>query len=115
MNLFASAQRITPIECRLLARAGGYWLTNQQLSERSTLPRSTVRRLSELTSWAGVPVDEADLFSRACGVDLLHPRRSIDYINRRSFAHLKCNPRYRDKLIGILKAFRESQLSSTHQ
>lgn len=111
MNLLSSLNRITPIECRLLARVDGMWPTNQLISVYSGLPTSTIRRLSELTSWAGVTVEEATKFSHGCGVDLLHPRRSIDYINRRSFAHLKCNPRYRDKLVGILRDFRNSQQS----
>ena len=111
MNLLSSLNRITPIECRLLARADGLWPTNRELAGTANLPISTVRRLSELTSWEDVTVGEAMKFSTACGVDLLHPRRSIDYINRRSFAHLKCNPRYRDKLVGILRDFRNSQQS----
>lgn len=58
-------------------------LTVREIAARSGLPRSTVCELSKLTTWKSVTVGNAFLFASACGVDLLHPRRQIEYVKHR--------------------------------
>lgn len=66
--------RLPPCLCRLFARkqSDRGWVpkSHQDIANDSGLPKSTVADMSRKQSWRGFRIDEADQFSRACGVNL---------------------------------------------
>lgn len=52
------------------------------ISERSGLSYGAVRRLSNKRTWANVPPSMIDRFASACGVDMLHLKRTVFYLKR---------------------------------
>ena len=95
ITLLDKLTTLPPYKLRLLARHK--WkrrpMTNLQISERSGLALETVRRLSRCRSWNKITVETMLRFSAACGVEMLHQRRAIQFIKEsdgfKNAAHLK--------------------------
>ena len=104
MTLIQTLNRFPPCLCRLVARKGRTPLTLAQIASLSGLSVSTVRALSAKKSWCGVSIDAVQSFSSACGVDILHPRRQIDFLRRRKKAHWRMNNAYYNRFIVSLSA-----------
>lgn len=77
--------RVPPFLCRMVARDKahrGRRLSLVEISIASGLSYGAVRRLSHKRTWANVPPCIIDRFASACGVDLLHLKRTIFYLKR---------------------------------
>ncbi|HYF35178.1 MAG TPA: hypothetical protein VD994_07830 [Prosthecobacter sp.] len=95
--------QIPPRVCRVLARDHrGKALTRKQLAARSGLSEWFILFVSRLEKWDEVSVSSAQAFSRACGVDLLRPRRVLEYIKRGQFTHIR-DCRDRAYLLRLMK------------
>lgn len=55
-------------------------LTDVEIAKASGLSVPTVRRIASLKSWRTLKIDVAHRFAKACGHDLLRPRRSLQYL-----------------------------------
>lgn len=62
------------------------------LAEKSGLDRSTITKLSHLTSWEHCTLDTILRFSEACGVDLLRPARAVRALKRNKLVYLQTCP-----------------------
>lgn len=89
--LLATANQVPPFVCRLIARkkSGFHALSHSDISKISGIPRSSVADLSRLTSWDGIPIDVADRFASACGVNLTRPRQHLRWLRRAGMIHIK--------------------------
>lgn len=89
--ILAAANRLPPFVCRLIARdrSGLHALSHSDLAKLSGLPRSSVADISRLTSWEGVPMDVADRFASACGVNLTRPARHLTWLRESGMIHIK--------------------------
>lgn len=76
--------KLPPFVCRLHARKknGQESASCTDLAKRSGLSRSYIAVLSQRTTWVGIPVDVADKFAQACGVDFMAPWKVADYFRR---------------------------------
>lgn len=102
-TLFEIAERFPPRICRLLAhKRGAAPLSHREIASLSGLSKSTVAALSTKSTWAGISIDTVVKFSRACGVNLAAPSKTLDYIRRRKQAHLKKAKGNQAKLVGRL-------------
>lgn len=84
-SLLTKLNSCPPFLCRILARKnrGRAGLSHDELAERSGLARSTIAALSFKTSWEGIPVDTADRFAQACGVNHLSAKRQVYFMVHR--------------------------------
>lgn len=85
MSLTAHLDNIPPCLCRIAARDPkriGRRLSIMELSAKSGLSYGATRRLSLKKTWGNTPPVIIDKFAGACGVDLLHPKRTIEYLKR---------------------------------
>ncbi len=89
-SILECLDRVPPCICRLLARTGRgrKSLSNAQIAVLASISKNTVHRLSNRTSWSGFTIDVIMRFSKACGVDLLKPKRQMDYLRRGQFLHV---------------------------
>lgn len=96
--------KMPPCLCRILAREDGRALSLAELSERTGIDKSYLSKLSRRDKWDGTKIDTIEAFADACGVDLLHPRRQIDYLKRRRLSHItkSNNKDYYSKLFNLL-------------
>lgn len=53
-----------------------------ELSTLAGMSYGAFRRLSNKRTFAGTPPSTIDKFTAACGVDILHPKRTIQYLVR---------------------------------
>lgn len=85
------ANRVPPLLCRLFARKknGQAPMSHADLAKASGLSRSTVSRISYAKEWDDIPMETADRFSRACGVDLTRPAPVIKWFRRAGMMHVK--------------------------
>lgn len=85
MTLRERLNRFPPFLCRSVARKGrGYEMLNlREIAKRSGLPLATVSRIAYLRTWDSLSLGVIERFSLACGVDVLHPRRHVDWLKRR--------------------------------
>lgn len=84
---------LPPCIVRFLARHNGRRVTSQEIATKAKMSRLTVIRYSQMKSWKTIPVGVAERFSRACGHDLLRPRRNLQFLARfvktgRGLSHL---------------------------
>ena len=90
--------RFPPFLCRLVARKGRgkgcKMLTLSEISMASGLDVSTVSRLSKRRKWDKEPVWVVSKFAEGCGVNLMHPRRHLDYLKRRKKISIKRREKY---------------------
>lgn len=85
MTLTETIDRFPPCLCRIVARDPnhrGRRLSLHELSKASGLSYGAIARLSRKKSWGNVPPMMIDRFADACGVDLLHPKRKMQYLKR---------------------------------
>lgn len=87
----AKINLVNPQVCRLVARKcnGRRPMTNADIAHVSGLSRATIKRLYRLDRWDSVPLKTAFLYSMACGVDLMRPWITLDFIRRRKATHMK--------------------------
>lgn len=92
--LLERANKLPPFVCRIIARTRTNGLrrwaprSHAEIAELSQLPRSTVASISTRISWAGIPIEIADRFAAACGVDLNQPGRHLRWLRTARFQHL---------------------------
>lgn len=89
---------LPPCIVRFLARRGGRRLTSDEIAEAAQMSKLTIYRYSRKKSWAGIPIGAAERFAKACGHDLLRPRRNLQFLARfirtgRGLAHLSLRER----------------------
>jgi hypothetical protein len=91
MTLLEVANQFPPCACRFLARKknGHLPMSHRDLAAASGLSKTKVAELSLRRSWEGVPIDVVEAFSKACGVDLLRPGRTWEYLRRYKRVHLQ--------------------------
>jgi hypothetical protein len=85
MSLVQKLDALPPCLVRLIARDPkhpGRRLPLMAIAERAGLSYGATARLSLKRSWSNVTPKVIDSFCSACGVDLLHPKRSVDYLKR---------------------------------
>jgi hypothetical protein len=85
MSLVKKLDAIPPCLVRLIARDPrhpGRRLPLLAIAERAGLSYGATRRLSLKRSWGNVTPRIIDSFCSACGVDILHPKSSVDYLKR---------------------------------
>ncbi len=85
------ANKFPPHICRYVARKkhGLEPMSHADIARKSGLSRSFVASLSKRKTWKGIPVNVIDSFSRACGVDILVPKRTIEFLRHSKKAHLR--------------------------
>ena len=90
-SLMAKLNKFPPFLCRFVARdkSGQRPLSNQDIAKRSGLNEQAVCKICRLKTWNDLTLDTIERFSSACGVNLLHPRRHLDFLKRRSQIHAK--------------------------
>lgn len=78
-SLIEKLDRVPPYLCRLMAttRWGRKGLSHDELAHRSGLTKSTISRLSRLTTWRNITLDTVQRFADACGVDLLRTKTTL--------------------------------------
>lgn len=111
LTLQQQLDKFPPALCRLVARKhrGRRPLTRREIASRSGLSLRQVDYLSKRTTWGGTTVKAMCAFATACGVDLLHPRRHVDWLRRRpKSAWLEYPEVARRGLTLILSANRQS-------
>lgn len=91
MSLLKIANRFPPCACRYLARKkhGHAPMSHRDLAAATGLSKTKVAELSLKRSWDGVPIDQVEVFARACGVDLLRPKRAVEYLRRAKRVHMQ--------------------------
>ena len=84
------ADKFPPFICRYVARKrhGSQPKSHSDIAKQSGLSRSFVATLSKRRSWKGIPVNVIDSFSEACGVNLLAPKRTIEFLRYAQKNHL---------------------------
>jgi hypothetical protein len=84
-SLVENLNRLPPCLVRLIARDPrhpGRRLPLLRIAQRAGLSYGAVARLSLKRSWSNVTPRVIDCFCSACGVDILHPKRSLQYLKR---------------------------------
>ena len=94
-TLLEVINQFPPTLVRAVARTrnGRKPISDSEISRRSGLSKDSVARISRLRSWDTIGVNTMDSFSTACGVNLLHVRRHIDYLRRRKKVAVLKSPR----------------------
>lgn len=89
MTMLEKFNAFPPCMCRLVARNGRRPMSHREIAKASGLSVDTVARLSLKMDWSGVKIDVAVKFSAGCNVNHMALERTMDYVRRRSMAHLK--------------------------
>lgn len=87
-------------------------MTDRELARRSGLSVTTIALMSREKTWNRFAVATVDAFARACGVDLIHPRRQLDYLKRRKLAHAERNDRAKKLFAMVLAAANHDKVGS---
>lgn len=76
------ANKLPPCVCRMAARKkNGYQPKScADLARETGLDKSYISKLSVKRNWHGVSINVVDAFTRACGVNLLNPSLTIEYL-----------------------------------
>lgn len=86
MNLVESLDQVRPYVVRRLAkfriRKGWRAKTAREMAAESGLSIATIKRLSNMRSFAGVDAYVIEAYCKAAGHDPLNPRASMRYIER---------------------------------
>lgn len=64
-------------------------MSHRDIATASGLSKTKVAELSLKRSWEGVPIEQVEAFARACGVDLLRPKRALEYLRRAKRVHMQ--------------------------
>ena len=89
MTITERLNKLPPKLCRFVAHRRRRPLSNQDISDASGLARSTVVKISKLDRWDNLPLKTIEAFTRACGVDLLAPKRSLYIIRKRAMDYTR--------------------------
>jgi hypothetical protein len=101
MTIFEIANKFPPCLCRFVARKnhGHTPMSHRDISAASGISKTKVAEISLRRTWEGVPINEVESFARACGVDLLRLKPTLDYLRRGKRVHLKnANPAQKEFL-----------------
>lgn len=86
MNLVEFLDQVKPLIVRRLAkfriRKGWRAKTAREMAAESGLSIATIKRLSNMRSFAGVSLHTIEAYCKAAGHDPLNPRASLRYIER---------------------------------
>jgi hypothetical protein len=101
MTLLQRQNLCPPYLVRLCARErhGEKMISERVLSERTGLSRWYIRKLMRMRAWDRVPCGTYDVFTRACGVDPLHPHRHLEWLKRKRRKAWDGRDRYVIKLL----------------
>jgi len=80
MTLLQKLDRIPPFLCIAIATGRKDFLTIAQVSAYSSVPLRTIERISTRMSWGKVNLETAHRVTNACGINLLHPGKSLRYL-----------------------------------
>lgn len=81
--LLGKLDTLLPFQYRVLARhRNGVAMTGPEIAALGGLPVDTVRRLSRMTTWAGIRIGVASKFMHGCRVDPFHLKYHLRYIRR---------------------------------
>lgn len=82
-SLTSKLDRVPPCILRLMARGpSGKLATNSELKKRTGWGNSRLRRVSNATTFADITVNEADVFTEACGYKWSSQRRLLWLMSR---------------------------------
>jgi hypothetical protein len=84
-RLLEKLDALPPCLVRLIARDPkhpGRRLPLMDIAKRAGLSYGTTARLSLKRTWGNTPPWIIDAYCAACGVDILHPKRSLQYLKR---------------------------------
>lgn len=102
-TLLEQCNQLPPRVCRALARhPNGRPKTTDEIAMEVNRSNWWVLDASRSETWDRFTVADAQAFAAACGVDLLRPRRTLDYIKRGKFAHVR-DCREREYLLRLMK------------
>lgn len=92
-DIIQQCDQLPPILVRFLARKNYRLLPLRTIARESGLSVYAVECISRLTSWRALSLENGLAFSKACGHDLLRPRRNLQYVAHflktgRGFSHL---------------------------
>jgi hypothetical protein len=95
--------RFPPFLCRVVARKGKgkgcRAMTLTEIATESGLDVSTVSKLSHKRVWDKEPLWVISKYAMGCGVNLLHPRRHLDYLKRRKKISIRKRGKYFTNII----------------
>lgn len=91
VSLISLANRLPPFICRYVARKkhGHEPLSHTDISKASKLSRSYVAELSRRKNWNGIPIDVVERFSRGCGVNLMVPWKTLEFLRQSKKHHIE--------------------------
>lgn len=80
MSLPAHLNRLPPFLCAAIAKGRNPPLSPREIAAKAGIPLRTVERISGKVMWDSVKIGVAHRFALACGVDLLRPNRTLNYL-----------------------------------
>lgn len=83
-------------------------LSHRDIARAADLSVETVTRLSFKKTWAGVRIDVAIAFARACGVNHLDLEAQRDYVRRRKMVHIQAGDENQKKFFSRLFALAQA-------
>lgn len=107
-SLLARMDRLPPCMCRLFARRqsprGWVPKSHFDVARDSKIPKSMVALYSRMRSWGNIPIDKADRFARACGVNLAEIDEAITRLrlHRTRLLHLRAGNAHQRRMIADL-------------
>lgn len=110
MTLLERFDRCPPAFCLLVARKnrGRAAMTRRDLALVSGLGLRTIARYSGRVSWRGIALEDIQSFAAACGVNLLHPKKQIDWFRRRKRASWRGREKMVGRILGIIRQKRSA-------
>lgn len=82
MTLTQKLDRLPPCICRLLAENNGELATDMEMRLCTGWGKDKLERISKATTWAGITVDDVDVFLAACGIRWSSQRREREKLTR---------------------------------
>lgn len=95
-DIIQQCDQLPPALVRFLARKNYRLLSIKAIARASGLSAYAVECIARLPSWRGLSLENGLAFSKACGHDLLRPRRNLQYVSHflktgRGFSHLNAS------------------------
>lgn len=105
-TIFSQAEQIPPFLCRIIARRKHGWepMSVRDIAAASGLTKTRVAIIAKRKTWAGIAIDHVERFSRACGVDLLHPAVHKHWLRQSNLRHImRAQKRQKAGFLELLK------------
>lgn len=105
MTILEKCNKFPPFLCRLVARKvhGRQPMTNAEIARKSGLSIANVDKLARARNWNHCTLKTVAAFAMGCGVDLLRPRRHLDYLRRRKKAQWQASKAHSKYVARLLK------------